>query len=78
EISFILMSSPAQWEKVGSSWDNFLKSPSGTGPWRVDRYVPRERLELVKNDSYWNPARRPKLARVVLGPMPEATSRTAA
>jgi len=78
EISFILISSPAQWERVGKSWDNFLKSPSGTGPWRVDRYVPRERLELVGNPIYWNPARRPKLDRVVLVPMPEATTRTAA
>ncbi|QCK88217.1 ABC transporter substrate-binding protein [Phreatobacter aquaticus] len=78
EMAWILMSSPAQWEKVGRSWDNFLKSPSGTGPWKVDRYTPRERLELVKNDAYWNPARRPKVDRVVLVPMPEATTRTAA
>ncbi|MDZ4054320.1 MAG: ABC transporter substrate-binding protein [Phenylobacterium sp.] len=78
EISWILMSSPAQWEKTGRNWDNFLKSPSGTGPWKVDRYTPRERLELIPNAAYWNPARRPRLARVVLVPMPEATSRTAA
>jgi ABC-type transport system substrate-binding protein len=78
EMAWILMSSPAQWEKVGRSWDNFRKSPSGTGPWKVDRSTPRERLELVKNEAYWNPARRPKVDRVVLVPMPEATTRTAA
>jgi ABC-type transport system substrate-binding protein len=78
EISWILMSSPAQWEKVGRNWDNFLKSPSGTGPWKVDRYTPRERLELTPNTAYWNPARRPKLDRVVLVPMPEPNARTAA
>ncbi|KAF0119649.1 MAG: family 5 extracellular solute-binding protein, partial [Xanthobacteraceae bacterium] len=35
-------------------------------------------LEMVPNAAYWNPARRPKLERVVLVPMPEANSRTAA
>jgi peptide/nickel transport system substrate-binding protein len=78
EMSWILMSSPAQWEKTGRNWDNFLRSPSGTGPWKVDRYTPRERLELVPNAAYWNAARRPKLQRVVLVPMPEGTSRLAA
>jgi len=73
-----VMSSPSQWEKVGRSWDAFVRSPSGTGPWKVERYVPRERLDLVKNDAYWNPARRPKTDRLVLIPMPEATARTAA
>jgi len=78
EMSWIVMSSPAQWEKVGRSWDAFVRSPSGTGPWKVERYVPRERLDLVKNDAYWNPARRPKTDRLALIPMPEATARTAA
>jgi ABC-type transport system substrate-binding protein len=72
------MSSPAQWDKVGRNWDNFMRSPSGTGPWKVARYTPRERLEMVPNTAYWNPARRPKLERVVLVPMPEANARTAA
>ena len=40
--------------------------------------VPRERLELVKNPDYWNPARLPKHDRLVLLPMPEATTRAAA
>ena len=78
EISWILMSSPAQWEKVGRDWTRFLGAPSGTGPWKVDRYVPRERLEMVANAEYWDARRRPKLARIVLIPMPETSSRTAA
>jgi len=40
--------------------------------------VPRERLELLKNAAYWNPARVPKHDRLVLIPMPEATTRAAA
>jgi len=78
DISWILMSSPAQWEKVGRDWTKFLNAPSGTGPWKVDRYVPRERLEMLPNAEYWDARRRPKLARVVLIPMPETSARTAA
>jgi peptide/nickel transport system substrate-binding protein len=78
ELAWIHMSSPAQWEKVGRNWDSFLKSPSGTGPWKLDRYVPRERAELVANGDYWDPARRPKLQRLVLLPIPEPNARTAA
>ena len=40
--------------------------------------VPHERLELVKNPDYWDPNRVPKQDRVVLLPMPEATTRAAA
>jgi peptide/nickel transport system substrate-binding protein len=78
EIAWIVMSSPAQWEAVGRSWDNFLKSPSGTGPWKLDRYTPRERAELIPNNAYWDAARRPKLERLVLLPLPDPAARTAA
>jgi ABC-type transport system substrate-binding protein len=44
----------------------------------MDRFVPRERLELVKNAAYWDAKRVPKVDRLVLLPMPEATARTAA
>jgi ABC-type transport system substrate-binding protein len=42
------------------------------------RFVPRERLEVVANKAYWDPKRTPKIDRVVMLPMPEANSRTAA
>ena len=48
------MSSPAQWEKVGKSWDAFARTPSGTGPWKLDKFMPRERAELVPNKDYWD------------------------
>jgi ABC-type transport system substrate-binding protein len=44
----------------------------------MDRFVPRERLELVKNAAYWDAKRVPKVDRMVLLPMPEANARTAA
>jgi peptide/nickel transport system substrate-binding protein len=78
QIAWIMMSSPAQWEKVGKSWDAFARTPSGTGPWKLDRFVPRERAELVPNKEYWNKTRVPKLDRLVLLPLPEANSRVAA
>lgn len=40
--AWIMMSSPAQWEKLGS-WEAFAQEPSGTGPWKLTAFVPRER-----------------------------------
>ena len=78
QIAWILMSSPAQWEKLGKSWDAFAKTPSGTGPWKLTSFVPRERAELVPNKDYWDKARVPKLDKLVLLPLPEANARVAA
>ena len=90
-LTNLFMASPAAWqkffdaasatdpkEKAKQAWDAFSRAASGTGPWKMDKFVPRERLELVKNDAYWNAARRPKVDRLVLLPMPEANARTAA
>ena len=41
-------------------------------------WSPHERLELVPNNDYWDKARVPKQDRLVLLPMPEAATRTAA
>ncbi len=78
QIAWIMMSSPAQWEKVGKNWDAFAKTPAGTGPWKIANFVPRERVELVPNPEYWDKKRVPKLERLVLVPLPEASARTAA
>jgi peptide/nickel transport system substrate-binding protein len=78
QLAWIPMSSPANWEKVGRSWDAFAKSPSGTGPWRLAAWTPRERAELVPNKEYWDAKRIPKLDRMVLIPLPEASTRVAA
>src|SRR5688572_8575732 len=49
QMLWFLVSSPAQYEKAGKDWDKFAAAPSGTGPFRLDRLVPRERVELVRN-----------------------------
>src|SRR4029077_16153831 len=92
-LTNLYMASPAQWKKLfdavpasvsdpkeraKQAWDAFSRSASGTGPWKMDKFVPRERLELVRFDGYWDKARVPKVDRLVLLPMPEPNARTAA
>jgi peptide/nickel transport system substrate-binding protein len=78
ELSYMFFSSPTQWEAVGRDWAAFAAKPSGTGPFKVVSFVPREKLELARNDAYWDKERTAKLDRVLLLPMPEASTRTAA
>ena len=77
-MSFIMMVSPRRSAEVNNDADAFARNPSGTGPWRFSRMVPGERLELVRNADYWDRNRVPKTDRLVLLPMPEASTRTAA
>jgi ABC-type transport system substrate-binding protein len=73
-----LIASPRQFEKMGGTWAGFAKAPSGTGPFRITRVVPGQYAEMARNDAYWNKARIPKLDRMIVYPMPEATTRMAA
>jgi peptide/nickel transport system substrate-binding protein len=77
-ISNIYFSSPARWEELGKSWEKFAQNPSGTGPWIIEKIVPRERAEFAKNAQHWNAKRIPKCDRLVLRPMPDATTRVSA
>jgi ABC-type transport system substrate-binding protein len=74
----IFFASPTRWEKVGRSWAEFAKTPAGTGPWKLDKLVPRERAELVRNTDYWDKNRIPKTDRLVLLPIPDPVTRTSA
>ena len=64
--------------KLHNDYAAFAKHPYGTGPYMFDKVVPHERLELVKNPNYWDKDRIPKQDRLVLLPMPEASTRAAA
>jgi peptide/nickel transport system substrate-binding protein len=90
-LTNLFMASPAHWqklydaasatdpkEKAKQAWDAFSRNASGTGPWKMDKFVPRERLEVVKNAAYWDTKRVPKVDRLVMLPMPEPNARTAA
>lgn len=92
-LTNLFMASPTHWdaklkavpaavadpaERAKQAWVAFAADASGTGPFKMARFVPRERLELVANKAYWDPKRTPKIDRVVMIPMPEANARTAA
>ena len=77
-LASIFMSSPAQYEKIGKDWNKFAEQPSGTGPWKLELFKPRERAELVRNADYWDKARIPKCERLILLPIPDANTRVAA
>jgi peptide/nickel transport system substrate-binding protein len=90
-LSNLFMASPAKWQKLfdaadgadakaksQAAWAAFAKDASGTGPWKMTGFTPRERLELAKNENYWDKARIPHVDKMVLLPMPEANARTAA
>lgn len=92
-LTNLFMASPAHWdaklkavpasvsdaaERAKQAWTAFAADASGTGPFKMTRFVPRERLELAANKAYWDPKRTPKIDKVVLLPMPEANARTAA
>ncbi|MCW5283422.1 ABC transporter substrate-binding protein [Verminephrobacter eiseniae] len=90
-LTNLFMASPAQWrkkfdaaagatpaDKAKAAWTAFAADPAGTGPFKVTRFVARERLELAASKTYWDARRVPKIGKVVLLPMPEANARTAA
>ena len=93
-LTNLYMASPAQWKKLYDAVPASVDRPegarqAGVGRVRAQRlghrpvedgasFVPRERLELVKNADYWNKDRVPKVDKLVLLPMPEANARTAA
>ena len=92
-LTNLFMASPAHWqskydavpesvtdpaERSAQAWTAFAADASGSGPFMMDTFVPRERLELVRNENYWDPTRMAQVDRVVLLPLPEANARTAA
>ncbi len=90
-LTNLFIASPSHWQKkfdaaagatpadkAKAAWTAFAADASGSGPFKMARFVPRERLEVVANKAYWDPKRTPKIDRVVMIPMPEANARTAA
>ncbi len=77
-MPYLFMLSNCAVEKAGNNLDVFAKAPSGTGPYKFISAIANERMELMKNPEYWDKARVPRHDRLVLLPMPEATTRVAA
>src|SRR5438094_1661345 len=68
-LTNLFMASPAKWQKFAdtaegadakaksqAAWAAFARDASGTGPWKMSSFTPRERLERVMNDKYCNKA----------------------
>ena len=91
-LTNLFIASPAHWkakfdalasvtdpaDRAKQAWAAFAADASGSGPFKMAKFTPRERVEYVKNAGYWDPKRTPKIDRVVLMPLPEANARTAA
>ncbi|MET0969238.1 MAG: ABC transporter substrate-binding protein [Tardiphaga sp.] len=76
---YLLFTSPTSFEKAGKDWNKVAGLPAaGTGPFKITKVVPRERVELARNDDYWDTAKKAKVDNVVLMPIPEANARLAA
>src|SRR5882672_4397051 len=73
-LTNLFIASPAKWQKLfdaaegadakaksQAAWAAFARAASGTGPWKMSSFTPRERLELTKNENYWDKARVPKV-----------------
>ena len=54
------MISPCRAKEVKYDWAQYALHPSGTGPYRFDRIVPHERLELVPNTAIIGTRPRPE------------------
>ena len=76
-LPYYRMASPTAWKKAGS-WVEFLKNPVGSGAFKVEEIVPRERAVLVPNKDYWNKDKIPKLDKMILIPIPDHNARAAA
>ena len=73
DLSTVYMASPAAVKKDPKG---FGAHPVGTGPFQFSSMTQGQQLTLTPNASYWGG--KPKLDKLILKPMPEATARIAA
>ena len=62
------------WKAAGS-WENWIKKPIGTGPYRIVEFRTGNRLALERNPDYW--AKPAPAAKVTFVEVPELSSRVA-
>jgi peptide/nickel transport system substrate-binding protein len=84
-ISSFSMQSPAALQKYGADQGEIkngtftatgsyaLSHPTGTGPFKFKSWTVGQKLELVRNPSYWGA--KPKLDRLIIQPIGTATGR---
>jgi len=77
-MTWIGITHQGAWEAAGRDWDRYLGRAIGTGPFKMESFAIRERCVLARNADYWDPARTPKVGKLLLLPLPEANTRVAA
>ena len=65
---------PAYVKKVGAS--EFARKPVGSGAYKLESFIPDEKVVMVANDAYWRG--KPAIDQVTWRPIPEATARLTA
>jgi len=74
DLVFVYYPSPDAVKKYGNA--QYQNHATGTGPFKMTKYVDGQVMELDANADYWGG--RPKLDKIVLKPMPEPATRLAA
>jgi len=64
QMLWFLISSPAQYEKLGKGLGQVRDGAVGHRPLQARQVRPRERAELVKNADYWDKKRLAKVDRI--------------
>lgn len=49
----------------------YADQPLGTGPYTVDKWIQKDRVELVRNPNYWNSEKAGKLERIIFKFIPD-------
>ena len=70
QMAWIVMSSPAQWQTVGKSWDAFIKAPSGTGPFKLVEWRKGDAIIMERFADYYGGS--PAIPPVAEAPAPAA------
>jgi peptide/nickel transport system substrate-binding protein len=73
DLAYLFFPSPTAVKTYGNK--DYVQYASGTGPFRMTKYVDGQVMELAPNEGYWQG--KPKLDKLVLLPMPEPASRLA-
>jgi peptide/nickel transport system substrate-binding protein len=73
DLTVLLLPSPTAVQTWGK---DYVQHASGTGPFKMTKYIDGQVMELEPNEAYWQG--KPKLDKVVLLPMPEPAARLAA
>ncbi len=74
DLPFLMFPSPTAVKEAGN--EGFADHPVGTGPFEFSKLIEGGAVEFTANADYWAGA--PKLDKVILRPIPEATGRVAA